>query len=132
MIVLQTFRKGSVLLPGFDELVRSVSKLLRMHRKWSIYRWSAYLGKFYANFNQILSIWWTSIKQIRVLVAFILQPEMKLPKIVPDPDPMDANSGYATFGVRHFWCNTIKQMRVFVGLILEPEMELLENRPRPP
>ena len=39
-----------------------------------------------ANFMQILIKRRTSIKQIRVLVAFILQPEMKLPQIVPDED----------------------------------------------
>ena len=38
-----------------------------------------------SNFTWKLSDTRTTIKQIRVLVAFILQPEMKLPKIVPDP-----------------------------------------------
>ena len=38
-----------------------------------------------SNFTQNLTDTRTTIKQIRVLVAFILQPEMKLPKIVPDP-----------------------------------------------
>ncbi len=28
----------------------------------------------------------TMIKQIRVFVGFILQPDLKLPKIVPDPE----------------------------------------------
>ena len=37
------------------------------------------------SFIKILSDTRTAIKQIRVLGAFILQPEMKLLKIVPDP-----------------------------------------------
>ena len=44
------------------------------------------LPKVYPKFVQNLFNRRTSIKQIRVLVAFILQPEMKLPKIVPDPE----------------------------------------------
>ena len=62
MIVLQTFRKCSILLPSFDELVRSLSKLFRMHRKWSIYRWSAYRGPsgLYGTtyYNQKCLIWY--------------------------------------------------------------------------
>ena len=40
-----------------------------------------------ADFVQFLSILFNFIwiKQIRVFVELILQPEMKLPKIVPDP-----------------------------------------------
>ena len=52
MIVLRTFQKCSILLPGFDELVRNLSKLFRMSRKWSIYRWSAYRVKFCPKFHQ--------------------------------------------------------------------------------
>ena len=43
------------------------------------------LSKMRPKFIKTCSNGVTSIKQIRVLVAFILQPEMKLPEIVPDP-----------------------------------------------
>ena len=39
-----------------------------------------------SNFTQVWPKTRTAIKQMRVLVGFILQPEMKLPKIVPDPN----------------------------------------------
>ena len=96
MRFLQTFRECSILLPVFAGPVRNFQKFCGCLENCRFYRESAYRGKFYPNFIQILSkfypnfiqiliIWRTSIKQIRVLVAFILQPEMKLPKIVPDP-----------------------------------------------
>ena len=92
MRFLKTFRECSILLPVFDEPVRNFEKIEKTCQTfWGclgndrFYRESAYRGKFYPNFVQILFDRCTTIKQIRVLVAFILQPEMKLPKIVPDP-----------------------------------------------
>ena len=72
-------RKCLKLLPCFEESIRNVQKVFRIPRKWSIYRGNVARRNFTA-FG-----WRTPIKQIRVFVGLILQPEMDPPKIVPDP-----------------------------------------------
>ena len=74
----QPFRKCSILLPSFDETFKNLSKLFRMLRKWSIYSWERLP-------THISRIWCDTIKQIRVFVGFILQPEMKLLENRPRP-----------------------------------------------
>ena len=88
MTVLHTFRECSILLPVFDKPVRNFEKTENRVKSFvDASEMIDFIGRapIGANFVEILFDRCTTIKQIRVLVAFILQPEMELPKIVPEP-----------------------------------------------
>ena len=92
MIFLLTFRECSILLPGFDEPVRNFEKIEKRVKSFGdVSKMIDFIGRApngdpRYSYGEIYPFQHdTTIKQIRVLVAFILQPEMKLPKIVPDP-----------------------------------------------
>ena len=72
-------RKCLKLLPCFEKSIRNVQKVFTIPGKWSIYRGKCRSRNFCSGQHNI------TIKQIRVFVGLILQPEMDPPKIVPDP-----------------------------------------------
>ena len=82
LTVVQNFQKWFILLPGFDERVWNFQKFTGCLENGSFKRESAYLDQDVPK-NTTFGL---HIKQIRVLVDLILLPEMKAPKIVPDPN----------------------------------------------
>ena len=84
MTFLQTFRECSILLPGFDEPVRNFAKIQkRVKRVADASKIVDFIGRAptLTHFNNLCD----TIKQIRVFVGSILQPEMKLLENRPRP-----------------------------------------------
>ena len=92
MAFLQTVRECSILLPVFDEPVRNFEKIEKRVKSFGdVSKMIDFIGRApngdpRYSYGEIYPFQHdTTIKQIRVFVGLILQPEMDPPKIIPDP-----------------------------------------------